>query len=258
MSSNRHNATEGELHEDTGTSGAGTAVNESPADLATDRGLVIFHDQTHKAGGFRADGYGPVEIPEDWEFLPRGSAFMTRRVKRGPHWVLLGSYNRKGGYRPTKGVYAPRAAIEEARVAEQATAEKRARSQERSRLRRKKAEKRYREEFKEAGLRFLDFTPEHGDLAERIAAETAVHACEKHSGRVGRTSRLELQEKAELAVRAHIRHRFTSYDINLPPIDDGFAHEEYRDARVKAHADVDEFLAEHREREDTTNDEERA
>ena len=229
---------------DSGINGDGTAKCKSSADPTTDHGLWVFHDRTHTEDGLCASGYGSVEVPKDWEYLPRGNAFLTRRVKKGPHWVLMGSYNKRGGYRPTKGVYAPRSTIEEARVAEQATAEKRVRSQERSRLQREKNEERYRQKFRDACLRFLNFAPEHSDLAEQIATDTAEHACEKHSGRVGRTSLLDLEKKVELAVRAHIRHRFTSYDINLPPIDT-FFHDEYREARGKAHTDVDKFLSEH-------------
>lgn len=41
------------------------------------------------------------------------------------------------------------------------------------------------------------------------------HAFLKGSGRVGRTSRLSDQDKAKLAVEAHIRHTHTSYEALL-------------------------------------------
>ena len=46
------------------------------------------------------------------------------------------------------------------------------------------------------------------------AEEIARHACEKHSGRVGRTAAAkELDaDMVTLAVRAHIRHLHTEYD----------------------------------------------
>ena len=225
---------------------AETPQSETPQDPTADQGLEVFHDRTHTEDGIRAYGYDSVEVPNDWEYLPRGNTFLTRRVKKGPHWVLMGSYNRRKGFRRSKGVYAPTATIEEARVAEQATALKREQSRVRSRLRREKNEARYRREFRDACLRFLDFAPEHRDLAERIAVETAEHACEVHSGRVGRTSQLGLDEKVVLAVRAHIRHTHTFYDVNLPPVDETFVHDEYCEARANAQADVDVFLAKHR------------
>jgi hypothetical protein len=225
---------------------AETPESEAPRDPTTIHGLEVFHERTHTEDGLRAYGYDSVEVPEDWEYLPRGNAFLTRRAKKGPHWVLMGSYNKREGYRRSKGVYAPSATIEEARVAEQATAEKREQSRERSRLRREKSEARYRREFRGACIRFLDFAPEHSDLAEWIAIETAEHACEVHSERVGRTSRLDMDEKVVLAVRAHIRHTYTFYDVNLPPVDETFVHDEYCEARANAQADVDVFLAKHR------------
>jgi hypothetical protein len=41
------------------------------------------------------------------------------------------------------------------------------------------------------------------------------HAFRKFSGRVGRTGKLELEEKVKLAVRAHARHLCTNYDVLL-------------------------------------------
>ena len=49
------------------------------------------------------------------------------------------------------------------------------------------------------------------------AVEIAQHACEKHSSRVGSsTAAKELEPAAiDLAVRAHVRHRYTRYDDYL-------------------------------------------
>jgi len=54
-------------------------------------------------------------------------------------------------------------------------------------------------------------------------------------------------KKLVLAVRAHILHSHTSYDVNLPPIDETLAHDEYCEARANAQADVDVFIAKHRD-----------
>ena len=43
--------------------------------------------------------YGNIEIPEGWESLPPGDAFVTRQVKlMGPHWVAK---KRAKGYTKT-------------------------------------------------------------------------------------------------------------------------------------------------------------
>lgn len=99
---------------------------------------------------------------------------------------------------------------------------------------------------REACLHFLNFSPAHLDLAQQIAANTTAWACQKLSGRVGRTSRLSLEEKAALAVRAYIRHRYTDYESNLPIPDDYFADEAYWEVRAFAHEEVDQFLEVHR------------
>lgn len=102
--------------------------------------------------------------------------------------------------------------------------------------------------MREAILRFLDFSLSYAGLAEQIATDTAAHAAVVGSGRVGRTQLLGLEQKAELAARAHIRHRYTSYHHELDQIpyeawdeDDG-----YRDVKGAAHQAVDDFLHGHR------------
>jgi len=211
--------------------GAGEQVGYSPRD--------------GEEGDVWLPGRGVGKIPEDWDFLPAGDACITRRVKKGPHIELCGRYNRRGRYTPTLGVFAPRAAIEAARAAAKATEAGRLDRRKSAARRRVKAESAYQHDFERACLRFLDFAPEHHELAEQIAAETTRHACEKYSGRVGRTSKLDLQSKAELAVRAHIRHQYTDYHSRLlvwkNPIDD-----DYREAKANANEKVDNFLEQHR------------
>jgi hypothetical protein len=63
-------------------------------------------------------------------------------------------------------------------------------------------------------------------------------AMKKHAGRVGRTGKIELAEKAYLAVQAYIRHTKTDYDKLL---NDGMA---YQDARDQIFPKVREILVE--------------
>ena len=62
---------------------------------------------------------------------------------------------------------------------------------------------------------------------------------------MGRTRTLLLAERAGLAARALIRHRYTDYEDHLPlagPLDD----EVYRSIKRRAHEAVDDFLERHR------------
>jgi hypothetical protein len=198
---------------------SGKPVPETPQDVSAPsavKGLPVYRPRPGEEGDLWTRDFGIIRIPEGWEFLPRGDAFVTRRVKKGPHWVLGGRYNKKGGYTPVKGVFAPAAAIEETQAAAEATKAKREQARPKAARQREQAETQYRHEFEEACVRFLNFAPDHRELAQTIASETAATACQKYSGRVGRTSHLDLDEKAALAVRAYIRHNHTDYDSNLP------------------------------------------
>lgn len=72
--------------------------------------------------------HGEIEVPEDWDLLPGGDAFLTRTVKAaGVYWAAWKPRTRSRPHRRLIGVWAPRSAIEAARVAAEATASKRAR-----------------------------------------------------------------------------------------------------------------------------------
>ena len=61
---------------------------------------------------------------------------------------------------------------------------------------------------------------------------------------------LSLDERAELAARALIRHRYTTYDDNLfdASLEDPWGEEFwYREIKAKAQWAVDEFLDQHRQ-----------
>jgi len=229
--------------------GKSKAPSPSPtADPAT-RTLVVYQtrpEESEKGDVWNAE-YGLMWVPKDWEYLPPGDAFITRFVKRGPHWALRGKFNRKKRYRQKLGIYAPSATIREAVAAAEQTEAVRKEKQAKAAVVREKAEDRYRREFERACLEFLAFSKKHAKLSAEIARETAARACEKYSGRVGRTQKLDLAAKAALAVRACIRHKYTRYEEHVPLIPDPALEEEYRTARQMAHEEVDEFLERHRE-----------
>lgn len=216
----------------------------SPDELATQT-LIVRHSRTGGEGLYWTSEYGDIQVPQGWEYLPRGDTFITRQVKKGPHWVLHGHYNSEG-YTPVLGVFAPAAAIEAARAAALATKTNREQARPRARARREKAEEAYHKEFEEACLLFLDFASVHQELAREIAHGATEVACEKYSGRVGRTALVPLADKVCLAVRAYIRHNHTNYESNLPGSRSIFDEDDYLDARRAAHADVSRFLEEHR------------
>jgi hypothetical protein len=194
--------------------------------------------------------HGEITIPDDWAFLPSGDAFVTRTVKAaGRYWPAWRPRGRNRPHRRLVGLWAPAETITEAQRAAVETAERRARQREQGARQRARSEDRYRAELATAILDYLDFDTTHADLAGQIADGAAGHAAIVGSGRVGRTRKLPLEDRAVLAARAWIRHRFTDYEDRLNSLygDDLLLDEiDYRGIKHDAHSAVDTFLAEHR------------
>jgi hypothetical protein len=66
-------------------------------------------------------------------------------------------------------------------------------------------------------LAFLNFHPSHADLAQRLARVVADHATPVGSGTVARTKRIPVEQRAEAAVIAWMRHQTTGYDSMVVP-----------------------------------------
>lgn len=150
--------------------------------------------------------------PKEWELLPPGDAGLTRRVKAaGPTWTVQ---EKKGRKLFSKGVWAPAKTIAQMRAdldAERSTesyAKKRASDE----ARRHKKEEEYSEDFTQAVFQFLDFSPIYRHVAEKLARAVATHATPVGSGTVARTKRIPIEERAEAAVIAWLRHQTTTYD----------------------------------------------
>ena len=192
--------------------------------------------------------YGNIDIPQGWEPLPPGDAFVTRQVKlMGPHWVAKKPTK---GYTRTLGIWAPKENIAAAQKLAEETMARREAKRGISQAQRERQEAKYREQFAEAVYRYLVFAPKHEKFAQDIARDVAEHATRVGSERVGRTSRLSLEEKAMLATRAYIRHNYTKYEDKL--LDSEFPPERgdylYREIKSEADEAVDEFLDCHQNR----------
>jgi hypothetical protein len=181
----------------------------------TDLTRLQFDVYMTREGPWNPD-HGEIEIPDDWEFLPSGDAFVTRRVKTaGRFWVAWRPRGRNRPHRRRLGLWAPKETIEAAEAEAAATETQRSKRREHSARSRASQEAAYRDELEDGIRRFLAFAPEHVDLADRIAREAATRAAEVGSGRVGRTRTLSLEQRSSLAARAVIRHRHTSYEDDL-------------------------------------------
>jgi hypothetical protein len=153
-----------------------------------------------------------LTVPDGWTLLSPGDAALTRRVKEvGDHWLVQ---EKKGRKIFSRGVWAPAAIIDRIRAelkVERST-EGYAKKKEANARRRDKTQAEYVEDFFGAVVTFLAFHPTYADLADRLARAVTAHATPVGSGTVARTKRIPVEQRAEAAVIAWMRHQTTSYD----------------------------------------------
>ena len=176
-----------------------------------------------------------LEVPEGWVLLPPGDAALTRRVKAaGDHWVVA---EKKGRKVFSHGVWTSAATIESIRgdlEAERST-ESFARKKEAGTRRREKVQAEYVEDFLGAVVTFLSFHETHAELANRLAKAVTEHATPVGSGTVARTKRIPVEERAEAAVIAWMRHQTTGYDNMSIPRERGKRREVRRMLAQRSH-----------------------
>src|SRR5947207_11349107 len=158
-----------------------------------------------------------LTAPEGWILLPPGDAALTRRVKAaGEHWVVQEKRGRKVF---SRGIWAAAAPIERIRaeLAGERSTESFARKKAADVRRRDNAQAEYVEDFHGAVVSFLAFHPSQADLADRLARAVTAHATPVGSGTVARTKRIPVEQRAEAAVIAWMRHQTTGYDSLVIP-----------------------------------------
>lgn len=166
-------------------------------------------------------------------FLPSGDTALSRRAGRHSTRaavVLQWSKSRKRNER--RGLLVEEEALARAQAQCAADEEKRTQRRERDSVRRERLDQEYIRQF---AARVRQIYPGGPPGVEQIIAE---HACEKHSGRVGRTAAAkELDDRAlRNAVIAHIRHTCTGYDALLAQ---GVNHKQ---ARALIRSEVEQIL----------------
>ena len=162
-----------------------------------------------------------LTAPAGWILLPPGDAALTRRVKAaGDYWVVQEKRGRKVF---SRGIWTAAATIEQIRadlIAERSS-KSFAKKKDANAKRRETAQAEYVEDFFGAVVEFLAFHPSHGDLAHRLARAVTDHATPVGSGTVARTKRISVEQRAEAAVIAWMRHQTTGYDGMVIPREKG-------------------------------------
>lgn len=186
-----------------------------------------------------------LTVPDGWVLVPPGDAALTRRIKAaGDHYAVA---EKKGRKVFSRGIWTAAATVERIRAeleAERAT-EGFAKKKEADVRRREKAQAEYVEDFHGAVVKFLDFNESHADLADRLAKAVTDHATPVGSGTVARTERIPVEQRAEAAVIAWMRHQTTGYDSLVIPRVKG----KRREVRRMLAARSKELLSRYRRRE---------
>jgi hypothetical protein len=157
--------------------------------------------------------YGVVEaVPAGWDLLVPGDAALSRRIKLdGPSLTVI---EMKGRKRFSRGIWAPAdriAALRAARAAELQDPSHQ-KNLEAGRRRRAGDEEAYAAAFRGAVLRHLNFHADYQTEGALLADLIATHAVPVGSGTVARTKRIPIEERAQAATIAWLRHQTTAYD----------------------------------------------
>lgn len=160
-----------------------------------------------------------VDPPEGWIFVEAGDAGLTRRIKtESPFWRVVRKWKNRI---ISVGLLAPENVVRRIRMeleAERKDPDRR-RKLDSARRSREKKQTAYEAEFRNAILNFLDFAPSCAEIAGRLADAVVRQAVPVGSGTVARTKRIPIEQRAEAAVVAWMRHQTTEYDdMKIPKI----------------------------------------
>ena len=142
-------------------------------------------------------------------FLPSGDAALTRRAKKySSLWAVVVRFARARKRYERQGLLVEEEALERAEAECLADADARELRRERAAQRRAELDREFVAEFaRQLKKRYPHCPDEEGHVIAR-------RACQKYSGRIGRTAAAKAfdPEAIDLAVIAHVRHGYTDYD----------------------------------------------
>jgi hypothetical protein len=142
-------------------------------------------------------------------FIPRGDAALTRRSRKySTLSAVVVRFSRSRKRYERQGLLVEPGALERAQEECLSDEEQRRIAREKAALARERADDQYVAQFVDC------IRSRYPDCPSDEADAIAKHACEKYSGRVGRSSAAKSFDAAaiDLAVKAHVRHTHTDYD----------------------------------------------
>ncbi|KAF3398390.1 hypothetical protein F1880_006447 [Penicillium rolfsii] len=147
--------------------------------------------------------YERTTMPEGYSFVPKGDVYITRKCRlltKDSNQVVYKVYNQSG--KRSLGIRVPSDIYNEVLAMSQETEKTRA-----------SATKARDTKFHNQGRKLL--RDQFPLMPEDVLDVILEHSFQKGSGRVGRTGTLSDSHKAQLAVEAHVRHKYTPYEDML-------------------------------------------
>jgi hypothetical protein len=166
--------------------------------------------------------------------LPSGNTALTVRSRKySKISAPILRYNKARKRYERQGILVEEQSLEQAKLDCESDAAKRAIQRKKSAVRRDKLDREYQERFTARIRQLFPHCPAQKEF------EIAKHACEKYSGRVGRSADAKAlnDQYVRLAVIAHVRHTETDYDSLLSSMFDK------KSARKLIRDKVDEIIS---------------
>jgi hypothetical protein len=205
--------------------------------LEQKKGLAVWAGKSFD--GFWCREYGEFNgMPDDWSILHKGDAALTRKVRKGPYWILMSKQKRKDVYyNEPIGTIAPNKNIELAfkELGGEKGAIKRRKGKEEGQ---RKREENMTENLKSAIISSFPKIPKKDidDVLQTSRRSGAVGTAQWLYFRMAGKSDTSFDQAAYLAVRAHVRHVYTDYDQLLFDLNEGIGRSE--EVRKEARAMV--------------------
>jgi len=176
--------------------------------LAQEKGLTVWESLYFH--GYWCQKYGEFnELPDGWDILPKGDAALTKRVHKGPHWILM---KKQAEYSELIGTASPVENIERAFI-ELGGDEGAIRRQKGKQKGQQRREEIITSKLKTAIRRCFPNIPK-SDLDNVISTSRSKRAVGTAQWLYFKTAESDepFDLAASLAVRAYVRHEYTNYD----------------------------------------------
>ncbi len=159
--------------------------------------IALLYNMASRPGEPTVRFFSPM--PKGYAFVPKGDVYITSHCRKqtlAAHDTVYTVVNSKNN---AIGIRVPMHIYESVQESHEATSDRRAQAVMRK-------DNKLEAEFRDTTLgQFPEIPPESLSMI-------VDRATRKGSGRVGRTGKLSIAQKAELAVRAYVRHVHTEYD----------------------------------------------